>query len=264
MNSDRFQDYFSRVSANYARYRPAYPAGIFETVARYAPALDRAWDCATGSGQAAVGLSRHFREVIATDASPEQVEQATPLANVTYRVAPAEASGLDASSVNAITVAQALHWFNRDRFYTEVRSVATPGAILAVWFYAGRMSFSRPIDTVTERIHGLFLDYWPPIYADLIQNMLHLERPECREQLFSALAFPFDPLPAPEFELVVHWTLGELIGGLATSSAAQRCLASTDRPRLLALFEELATAWGDPLERNTGAETLAMRIGHIS
>jgi hypothetical protein len=75
-------------------------------------------------------LSRHFRGVIATDASPQQVEQATPVSNVEHRVAPAEASGLDTASVDAIAVAQALQWFDRDRFYSEVRRVGRPGAVL--------------------------------------------------------------------------------------------------------------------------------------
>jgi len=70
MKSARFQDYFSRVSVSYARFRPTYPSGLFADVARHAPALDCAWDCATGSGQAALGLSRHFREVIATGRKP--------------------------------------------------------------------------------------------------------------------------------------------------------------------------------------------------
>jgi ubiquinone/menaquinone biosynthesis C-methylase UbiE len=170
MNAGRFQDHFSRVSASYARFRPTYPPGLFDVVAHYAPALDRAWDCATGSGQAAVGLSRHFRKVVATDASPEQIAHATPVANVEYRLAPAEASGLEASTVNAVTVAQALQWFDRDQFYAEVRRVCTPGAILAVWHYAGRFSFSPHIDTVTNQLHELLSDYCPAVYDDTAAN----------------------------------------------------------------------------------------------
>jgi hypothetical protein len=117
------------------------------------------------------------------------------------------------------------------------------------------MSFAPRIDAVTEKIHRLFLPYWPPIYANLIQSMLHLDRPERQEQLFSALSFPFHPLPVPSFELVVNWNLDELIGALATSSAAQTCLASADQPRLVALFEDVAKVWGEPTERKTGVET---------
>ncbi len=264
MISSRFQDYFSQVSARYARYRPTYPPGLFDMVSSYAPALECAWDCATGSGQAAVGLSRSFRKVIATDASPQQVQQATPVENVEYRVAAAEASGLETASVDAVTVAQALQWFDRDTFYAEVRRVGRPGAVLAVWFYAARMSFSPQVDAVTDQVHRLFLDYWPPVYDDLIQSFLYLNRPECQETLFRNLSFPFEPLPTPAFELAVHWNLDELLGALATSSAAQRCMAANGQADLLSLFEELSNAWGDPVEKKTGAETLAVRIGRIA
>jgi ubiquinone/menaquinone biosynthesis C-methylase UbiE len=33
-----------------------------------------AWDCATGKGQAAVGLSKYFRQLIASDMSEKQIE----------------------------------------------------------------------------------------------------------------------------------------------------------------------------------------------
>jgi ubiquinone/menaquinone biosynthesis C-methylase UbiE len=101
-----FNDYFSNVSADYARYRPTYPQALFDVIAEHAPAHDLAWDCATGSGQAAVGLSRRFRKVVATDASDQQLSHATPVENVEYRVARAEDSGIQSASVNAVTVAQ--------------------------------------------------------------------------------------------------------------------------------------------------------------
>jgi ubiquinone/menaquinone biosynthesis C-methylase UbiE len=264
MDRFRFQDYFSRVSASYARYRPTYPPALFEMVARYAPALDCAWDCATGSGQAALGLSRHFRKVVATDASPQQIQQATPVANVEYRVAPAEVSGLETASVDAVTVAQALQWFDRDRFYAEVRRVCTPGAILAVSCYAGRFSFSAEVDAVTKRLNELFMDYWPAVYDDLKSFFDHLDRAEYRDKLFSALAFPFEPLATPSFELVVQWGLGELIGAFSTSSAAQQCVATGGEARLMGLFEALSAAWGDPAEKKTGVDSLAVRIGRVA
>jgi ubiquinone/menaquinone biosynthesis C-methylase UbiE len=259
MNSVQFQDYFSSVSANYARFRPTYPTGLFEVVARYAPALDCAWDCATGSGQAALGLSRHFRKVVATDASPEQVQHATLVTNVEYRVALAEDSGIETATVNAVAVAQALHWFNRDQFYSEVRRVCTPGAILAVWFYNGLdLSFSPQVDEVMHRLDKLLMDYWPPVYDELKKSFHH------KEELFSLLSFPFEPLPTPSIELAVHWDLGELLGALSTSSAGQRCVAMGDQAQLMHLFEDLSVAWGDPAEKKTGVESLALRIGRVT
>ena len=44
-----------------------------------------AWDCACGSGQASRDLSKHFKRVIATDASEAQIKEAAPVPNIEYR-----------------------------------------------------------------------------------------------------------------------------------------------------------------------------------
>ena len=86
-------------------------------------------------GQAAVGLAVHFARVIATDASAPQIESAQPHPSVSYSVAPAEASGIDPDSVDVILVAQALHWFDMDRFFAEAKRVSKESGILAVSTY---------------------------------------------------------------------------------------------------------------------------------
>ncbi|HKQ40395.1 MAG TPA: class I SAM-dependent methyltransferase, partial [Verrucomicrobiae bacterium] len=130
-----FQDHFSSVANQYADFRPKYPAALFDYLATLAPRNSLVWDCAAGNGQATLDLAARFAKVIATDASAEQIASATPHPNIEYRVALAEQSGLPDASVSLITVAQAVHWFNLDRFYTEVRRVLQPGGALAVWAY---------------------------------------------------------------------------------------------------------------------------------
>ena len=83
--------------------------------------------CATGNGQAAVGLAPYFKTVIATDASRNQLDVVVPDDKVQYRVATAENSGIPDRSVNLVTVAQALHWFNLTAFYDEVSASAHQG-----------------------------------------------------------------------------------------------------------------------------------------
>src|SRR5699024_2347975 len=107
----------------------------FDRLAALAPARRLAWDCATGNGQAALPLAERFERVVATDASAAQIEHATPHPRVEYRVALAEASGLPDRVADLVTVAQAAHWLDLDRFYGEVRRVAAPGAALALWGY---------------------------------------------------------------------------------------------------------------------------------
>src|SRR5271155_781134 len=112
-----FKDHFSGHAADYRAFRPTYPPELFAFLASVAPGRDLAWDCGTGSGQAAVPLADHFARVYATDASAEQVANADPHPRVEYAVAPAENGPLADGSADLVLVAQALHWFDHDRFY---------------------------------------------------------------------------------------------------------------------------------------------------
>src|SRR5262249_7162330 len=105
-----FKDHFSGHAADYRAFRPDYPPELFAFLASVAPGRDLAWDCGTGSGQAAVGLAEHFAKVFATDASAEQLKNAQPHPRVEYAVAPAEKCPLGDHVVDLVTVAQALHW----------------------------------------------------------------------------------------------------------------------------------------------------------
>lgn len=121
-----FGDYFSGHAASYREFRPTYPPELFAWLASVAPGRELGWDCGTGNGQAAAGLGEHFDLVIASDASAKQIEHAKPHPRVHYVVAPAERSPLEDNCVDLTLVAQALHWFDHDRFYSEVRRVSRP------------------------------------------------------------------------------------------------------------------------------------------
>jgi ubiquinone/menaquinone biosynthesis C-methylase UbiE len=131
----KFKDHFSGHAVEYAKFRPHYPDELFEYLASISPRHELAWDCATGNGQAAVGLARHFDSVIATDASAQQIASAELNDRISYRVAPAEASGIDSASVDLTLVAQALHWFDIDRFFTEAKRVLKENGVLAISSY---------------------------------------------------------------------------------------------------------------------------------
>lgn len=197
-----FKDHFSRQAGDYAKFRPRYPRAIFEYLGTLAPSRNLAWDCATGNGQAAVGLASVFDRVIATDASEKQIANAEQHDHVKYRVAPAEASGLESSSIDLIMVAQALHWFDLQRFYDEVRRVLKPNGALAASAY--RFFHVTPeIDKlVNHRYHDEIVGpFWPPERA-LIQK-------------FEQLPFPFPEIEAPRFEMAAEWNLDQLIGSSA-------------------------------------------------
>src|SRR6185369_3316883 len=191
---------FTTVAREYANFRPGYPPELFAWLARTAPAHDAVWDCGCGSGQASVSLAEHFTRVHATDVAAEQVSAAKPHPRVSYSVAPAERSGLPDASVDLVTVAQALHWFDVDAFYVEVRRVARPRALLAVWNYPR----PRFVDAELDRA---FLDfytnvvgpYWPPERRHIEANYATL--PPFPESL------GFEPLATPEFGLSLDWSL---------------------------------------------------------
>lgn len=244
-----FADHFAPVAAAYATFRPTYPAELFAWLADIAPGHALAWDCATGSGQAARALAAHFAQVIATDASAAQIATAVPHARVEYRAAPAEASGLPDAAVDLVTVAQALHWFDLDRFYAEARRVLRSGGILAVWTY-GVLSVAG--EAVNERVQVFYREtvgpYWPP-------ERRHVENG------YRTLPFPFAELQAPAFSMAATWTLPELLGYFRSWSATGRYGAERGEDPVAVLATELAPCWGEPQERRRVAWPLALRVG---
>ncbi|MDX1604759.1 MAG: class I SAM-dependent methyltransferase [Candidatus Competibacterales bacterium] len=243
-----FADHFSGIAGEYARFRPRYPQALFAYLASRSPARDRAWDCATGSGQAALALTRHFTQVVATDASAEQIASAGTHPRIDYRVAPAECSGLETASVDLITVAQALHWFDRSRFYAEAGRVLRPGGVLAVWCYGLIRLGDRSAQALFERFHDAVERYWPPERALI-------------ETGYRNLDFPFVEWTPPAFAMTADWTRDELLGYLRTWSAVQRYQESQGIDPVAGLARELATVWPDPQQHRTLTWPLALRCG---
>lgn len=244
-----FNDHFTPVTTHYAQFRPTYPEALFDWLATIAPARELAWDCAAGNGQATLDLARHFTRVIATDASRAQIDAALPHPNVEYRVAPAEASGLPEATVDMITVAQALHWFELDCFYAEVRRVLKPGGILATWSYGVQTVDEPRVDACVQTFYRDTVGpYWPP-------ERRHVESG------YRSLPFPFREISAPEFHMTATWTLPELLGYLRSWSATGRYLAARGTDPVNDLAVELASPWGDPPVRRRVTWPLSLRVG---
>ncbi len=228
-----FKDHFSGHAADYARARPGYPDALFDYLASLPPVRVAAWDCGTGSGQAAAPLGRRFQRVLASDASAAQIASATRAANVLYVAAPAERAPLRDASVDLIMVAQALHWFDFAPFFAEVRRVARPGAAFAASAY-GNCRVSPEIDALYDHLYEKVLGpYWPPERAYV-------------EQGYRTIPSPFTALPTPAFVMDVQWDLAGFLGYLETWSATQRYRRQNGQDPLAPLRPALESAWGDP------------------
>ena len=247
----RFEDHFSKHSQTYAQYRPQYPEEIYAYLASIAPANTLAWDCGTGNGQAALGLAKYFDKVYATDASAEQIAHAYAHPKVGYHVEPAEHISLADSSVDLVTVAVAIHWFNFDQFYSEVRRVLKPNGILAAWTY-NLPQISPPIDPLISRYYFDILNgFWP-------------ERIRYLEQGYRTLPFPFEEIIPPSFAMQAEWTLDQFAGFLNSWSATQRYKEQNGHHPLEKIWNELSAAWGNKNDQRLIRWPLHFRIGRNS
>lgn len=246
-----FKDHFSGHASGYAQARPTYPDALFRWLAAQCDGHERAWDAGCGNGQAAVALARHFGEVVGTDPSAAQIAHAIPHPHVLYRVEPAEAPTLAPASVDLVTVAQAYHWFDAERFIEAVRRVARPGAIVAIWSY-GLSRVDDAVDAVFMHLYEVLLGpYWPP-------ERQHIENG------YAQLTFPFEPVAAPAFTLRCDWTLSQYLAYLRSWSATQRCLAATGRDAVADVAGSFEQAWGDPAQVRAVTWPLGLRVGRVA
>ena len=252
-----FVDHFSKQANAYAAFRPSYPdelgaylASLTSTrAATRGPSPTQVWDCATGSGQAATMLARHFDRVVATDASAAQIAKADSRDRVDYSVAPAEASGLPDRSCDVVTVAQAVHWFDLPAFYMEVRRVLKPGGVIAVWCYA-LLEIGQPdVDAAVRHLtYERLGSYWPA-------------GRELVEDHYRSLDFPFEAIPAPPFEMAARWSREDLLGFLGTWSAVARCREFEGQDPLETFAAELRRLWPGGSTTLDVRWPLYMRVG---
>ena len=228
-----FQNHFSVQAGAYARFRPAYPEALFNWLAQQARARHLAWDCATGNGQAALSLVAHFAQVVASDASPEQLIRSQAHPQIRYLVAEAESPPAEAQGADLVTVAQALHWFDFERFYPALQRTLKPGGLFAAWGY-GLMRITPVVDSVVQEYYSNIIgSYWPP-------ERHHIETG------YREIPFPLTELVPPNFVMQAEWSLETLLGYLETWSATQLYRqARTGTDPVESLRVRFVRAWGE-------------------
>lgn len=241
------KDNFSTQAAEYAIYRPTYPKEMYDFIFSLVKNRNAAWDCATGNGQVARELALHFDSVYATDISKKQIEQALKLPNIVYQVESSDKVNAADNIFDLITVAQAIHWFNFDAFYTEVKRTLKPDGIFAVIGY-GIMSIDKKVDKAVHKLYEDFLGkYWDPERRYIEEN-------------YKTIPFPFEEITAPHILIRTHWNFNQLIGYLNTWSALQHYKKANERNPIEYLFTELKEAWGSDAEKEVRFPVL-LRVG---
>lgn len=245
----KFSDHFSGAPKDYLRSRPLYPHALYEHLRACAPSGRRALDCATGSGQAAVGLAEVFEQVVAVDGSAGQLEHALVHPKVQYLQRLAEDTGLPAGSFDLVTVAAGAHWVDLPRFYDEVRRVLRPSGVIALWTYDASPRITPAVEAaVAEFREGTAGLVWPPGFEHVREG-------------YRNLPFPFEAISMPSLECEARWDLDGLLGHLRSWSAVQRLTAQTGQDPVAAGRDRLAEAWGDPAEVRRVHWPLHLRVG---
>lgn len=246
-----FKDHFSGHASSYAAFRPKSPPELFAYLIGLCAVRRLAWDVGTGNGQAAIELAPHFERVMATDASAEQIKHAVNHPKIVYRVGRAEESQLAHSEVDLITVGQAFHWFDFEKFFSEVRRVAKTDAVIALWTY-DLATIDPGVDALVRDYYDVRVGkYWPP------------ERKWVDEH-YRTIPFPFTELKPPSFEMVEERTLAEWCGYLSTWSATQKAIKECGPSVFSDFADELKVRWGEPDERKRVRWPLYLRVGRVT
>lgn len=183
---------FVKQGKQYSEGRPSYPEELFHFIASKTPSHDLAWDVGTGNGQAAKSLAAFYKNVIATDASPKQLEFAANLPNIRYQCTSRSMSVSELqqiigseSSVDLVAVAQAVHWFDLPTFYQQVKWVLKPTGVFAAWCYT-LPEVNPTVDSLLQRFYSADAGpYWAS--ARILVD-----------QKYETIDFPFEPVDGLE------------------------------------------------------------------
>lgn len=169
-------------------------------------------------------LAEHYESVVATDLSEEQLSFAVQHPKVTYSrmsATPASPDELERvvgpdGSLDLITVAQAMHWFDLDKFYSIVQHVLRkPGGVIAAWCY-GNPTVSPEVDKAVYGLYRMSGPYWAPPIKFI-------------EEGYRTIPFPFDGaredgVGPHTVDVPKQWTLEDFMVYWRSCSAVQTAL----------------------------------------
>ncbi len=225
-----------------------YPKELFNFIASLVESHDQAWDCATGNGQAAVGLAEYFSHVEATDISEEQISNAFSSAKINYSVQPSESTAFENNQFNIVNVAQALHWFDYSKYWNEVARVLKPDGAFVAFSYVWPQ-VSDEIDQILKTyIRNIIEPYWAP------NNKL-------AEEGYRSLELPFEPIKVPDIKLENRWNLDQFLNYIHTWSGTRRCMDDIGHEFFEEARREFESVWGFPQQEKVVINPLTIIAG---
>ena len=223
---------------------------IFNYLDSIVPEKNLVWDCATGNGQAAHYLADYFKLVNATDINQEQLNHAIPKKNINYYQSNELNPYLKDKSVDLITVATAIHWMDREKFYEEVRRVLKPQGTIAIWGYTGK-NIHPDLDPVLDQVINKYL---MPYYSESIKMAFNG---------YKDLKFPFERIESPGFKTQIEYQFDDLVNYILSWSSAQNFKLQNNVSPLYLFENDLKAAWGDLSQKKTMTWDLITFFGKL-
>lgn len=181
----------------YSSFRPTYPSSLYDTILDYHQGPRKvALDLGTGHGLVARELGKRFDQVHASDPSPGMLQLAQQIttaqssnnhgnSNIAFHASTAETSSqfLAPASVDLVTAAQAVHWFDYDKMWPDLGRVVRPGGTVAFWGYTDPIVVSYPhasalLSQYAESMDPTLLGpYWQQPGRAIVQGKLRAVQP---------------------------------------------------------------------------------------
>jgi SAM-dependent methyltransferase len=236
---------------SYRRYRPGYPAEVVETLRRECRLSDGAHvaDVAAGTGLLTEVLLAAGFEVTAVEPNEEMRAACATLEvrcpKLRCVAGTAEATGLPDASVDLITVAQAMHWFDLEKVKAEFARILRPGGRCAVLYNNRRLSGDAFHDGYEALLREFGVDY-------LAVKGQHMGRKRL------AAFFAPEPMGCATFENAQSFDFAGLRGRILSSSympqpgqprfeamqdAARRLFAETEREEKVTMVHDCVVCW---------------------
>lgn len=242
------KDNFSSRSGDYLRYRPKYPEEVYDFLKSRVAEFQTAWDCGTGNGQVAGKLAEFFNHVEATDISKNQLKNAVKRSNIKYSIQAAEKTNFKKDQFDLIICAQAVHWFNFEKFYTEVKRCLKPDGLLVIMGYGLFTSNPETNEVIAEFYQKTIRPYW-----DAERKYL--------DEKYQSIPFPFTEIKPPEFRQVYDWDIEHLLGYLRTWSAVKHYEKEHDEDPISLIEDKLRESFGN---KNCVVFPILLRVGKIN